>query len=261
MIFWSFVPWAICDKIFPADSVGLIGARFTSLPSDSSRLEACLCYLWGKVYICGCYNFNLTNMQTIEIIGYKRANLGKKEAKRLRREANAPCVLYGGQEQVHFYTPMALLRDLIYTPDTYFAHLTIEGTAYQCILQAIQFHPVSEMILHVDFLQIFADKKVKMQIPTMLTGTAPGVIQGGSLAKKLRKLPVLAYPKDMPAHIQVDVAALELGQMVRVRDIKAEHYTILASPSIPVASVEIPRALRSAAGKAEDVNTAPSKGK
>jgi large subunit ribosomal protein L25 len=117
------------------------------------------------------------------------------------------------------------------------------------------------MILHVDFLQIFDDRKVKMQIPTMLAGKAPGVVQGGSLAKKLRKLPVLAYPKDMPAHIQVDVASLELGQMVRVRDIATAQYTILAAPSIPVASIEIPRALRSAAGKAEDVAAAPSKGK
>lgn len=200
-------------------------------------------------------------MKTIEIIGYKRANLGKQEAKRLRRDANAPCVLYGGQKQVHFYTPMALLKDLIYTPDAHFVHLTIEGVAYQCILQDIQFHPVSEMILHVDFLQIFADKRVKMQIPTMLTGKAPGVVQGGSLARKLRKLPILAYPKDMPAHIQVDVATLALGQMVRVRDIKAEHYAILASPTIPVASVEIPRALRSAAGKAEDVEAATGEGK
>ena len=200
-------------------------------------------------------------MKTIEIIGYQRANLGKQEAKKFRREANAPCVLYGGQEQVHFYTPMALLRDLIYTPDAHFVHLTIEGISYQCILQDIQFHPVSEMILHVDFLQIFDNKKVRMQIPTMLTGKAPGVIQGGSLAKKLRKLPVLAYPKEMPAHIQVDVATLELGQMVRVRDIKTEHYTILATPSIPVASVEIPRALRSAAGKAEDEEAVAGKGK
>ena len=195
-------------------------------------------------------------MKTIEIIGYKRANLGKKEANRLRREANAPCVLYGGREQVHFYTPMALLRDLVYTSDAHFVQITIAGTSYRCILQDIQFHPVSEMILHVDFLQIFDDKQVKMQIPTMLTGKAPGVIQGGSLAKKLRKLLVLAYPKDMPAHIQVDVSSLELGQMVRVRDLKTGHYIILASPNIPIASVEIPRALRSAAGQTEEVEAA-----
>ena len=199
-------------------------------------------------------------MKTIEIIGYKRANLGKQEAKRLRREANAPCVLYGGREQVHFYTPMALLRDLVYTPDVHFVRLIIEGTVYQCILQDIQLHPVSEMILHVDFLQISDEKQVKMQIPTMLVGKAPGVIQGGNLTKKLRKLPVLAYPKDMPDYIQVDVSALELGQMTRVRDIKAKHYTILALPSIPVASVEIPRALRSAASQTEGEKATASEG-
>ena len=190
-------------------------------------------------------------MKTIEIIGYKRANLGKQQAKRLRQEANAPCVMYGGKEQIHFHTPMALLKDLVYTPNAHFVHLNIEGKEYKCILQDIQFHPVSEMILHVDFLQIFESKQVKMQIPTQITGKAPGVTKGGSLVKKLRKLPILAYPKDMPASIEVDVSALDLGQMVRVRDIKPKHYTILASPGIPIASVEIPRALRSAASKAE----------
>ena len=195
-------------------------------------------------------------MKTIEIIGYQRANLGKQEAKRLRREANAPCVLYGGQEQVHFYTPMALLRDLVYTPNAHFVDLTIGGNAYACILQDIQFHPVSEMILHVDFLQIFDNKQIKMQIPTVLTGQAPGVTKGGMLTKKMKKLPVLAYPKDMPAHIQVDVSTLELGKMVRVRDIKTVNYTILASPGIPVVSVEIPRALRSATSQTEEVGAA-----
>jgi len=190
-------------------------------------------------------------MKTLEIIGYKRANLGKQEAKRLRQEANAPCVLYGGKEQIHFHTPMALLRDLVYTPDAHVVKLIIEGKAYQCILQDIQFHPVSEMILHVDFLQIFESKQVKMHIPTKVQGNAPGVTKGGNLALKLRKLPIMAYPKDMPDYIEVDVAGLDLGQMARVRDIKTKNYTILAAPGIPVVSVEIPRALRSAASKAE----------
>lgn len=190
-------------------------------------------------------------MKTIEIIGYQRANLGKQEAKRLRQEANAPCVLYGGKEQIHFHTPMALLRDLVYTPDAHFVHLTIEGKEYKCILQDIQFHPVSEMILHVDFLQIFESKQVKMHIPTKVIGSAPGVTKGGNLALKLRKLPVMAYPKDMPDYIEVDVAGLDLGQMARVRDIKTKDYTILAASGIPVVSIEIPRALRSAASKAE----------
>lgn len=190
-------------------------------------------------------------MKTIEITGHKRANLGKKEAKQLRQEANAPCVLYGGKEQLHFHVPMAMLRDLVYTPNTHFVKLVIEGKEYQCILQDIQFHPVSEMILHLDFLQIFESKQVKMNIPTKLVGNAPGVAKGGSLALKLRKLPVTAYPKDMPAHIEVEVSNLDLGQMARVRDIQTKNFTILAAPGIPVASVEIPRALRSAASKGE----------
>ncbi len=197
-------------------------------------------------------------MKTVEIIGYKRANLGKQETKRLRREANAPCVMYGGKEQIHFYTPMALLKALVYTADAQFVHLNVEGEAYKCILQDIQFHPVSEMILHVDFLQIFDDKQVKMLIPIMVTGTAPGVVKGGYLTEKLRKLPVLAYPKDMPEYIEVDISSLDLGQMMRIKNLKTEQYKILASPGIPVASVEIPRALRSAASKEEKAEGAIS---
>ena len=190
-------------------------------------------------------------MKTIAITGHPREKLGKQAAKRLRREANALCVLYGARESLPFYTPMALLRDLVYTPNAYFVHLTLEDTVYTCILQDIQFHPVSEMILHVDFLRISDDKKIKMQIPTALTGQAPGVIKGGMLVRKLRALLVLAYPKDMPENIQVDVSKLELGQMVRAGELPPQRYAVLLSPTIPLASVEIPRALRSAADKAE----------
>jgi large subunit ribosomal protein L25 len=185
-------------------------------------------------------------MKTIEIIGYKRANLGKQTAKRLRNEAQAPGVLYGGKEQVHFYTPMALLKDLVYTPKSHFVSLNIEGTTYHCILQDIQFHPVSEVILHIDFLQIFDDKKIKMDIATVLVGDAPGVVKGGRLVSKMKNLPISAYPKDMPEYIQVDVSTLDLGQMLRVHHLKTNNYTILALPNAPVAVVELTRALRSA---------------
>ena len=101
-------------------------------------------------------------MKTIEIIGYQRANLGKVESARLREEGNVPCVLYGGESQVHFYAPMILFRDLVYTNEAHFVHLNIEGAESQAILQEIQFHPVSEVILHADFLLISEDKKIKM---------------------------------------------------------------------------------------------------
>ncbi|WP_243518303.1 MULTISPECIES: 50S ribosomal protein L25/general stress protein Ctc [unclassified Candidatus Cardinium] len=190
-------------------------------------------------------------MKVIEILGYKRANLGKAESKQLRIAAQVPGVLYGGTEQVHFYVPMVFLRDLVYTPHAHFVDLNIEGSIYRCILQEMQFHPVSEMMLHVDFLQIFDDKKIKMQIPTAFVGKAIGVSKGGVLSKKQRKLAISAYPKDMPSMVNIDVSDLDLGQIVRVHQIPIENYTILALPNTPVASIEIPRALRSAASKEE----------
>ncbi|MEM7382974.1 MAG: 50S ribosomal protein L25/general stress protein Ctc [Bacteroidota bacterium] len=185
-------------------------------------------------------------MNTIEIIGYQRGSFGKRAAKQLRAEANVPGILYGGKAQVHFYTPMALLKALVYTPQAHFVLLNIEGTTYRCILQDIQFHPVSEIISHIDFLQIFDDKKIKMDIPTVLAGSSPGVAKGGKLVNKMKKLPVSAYPKDMPDQIKINVATLDLGQMARIRDIQAEQYTILAPASIPVAVVAMTRALRTA---------------
>jgi large subunit ribosomal protein L25 len=191
-------------------------------------------------------------MKTIEIIGYLRANLGKQASKQLRNEAQVPGVVYGGKEQIHFYTPMAILKDLIYTPHAYFVKLNLEGTIHSCILQDIQFHPVSEVIVHIDFLRIFEDKQIKMDIPTVLVGDAPGVVKGGSLVHKKKKLSVVAYPKDMPDIIPVDISGLDVGQMVRVSHIKAENYTILAVPGTPVAVVETTRALRAgAAAEAE----------
>ena len=186
-------------------------------------------------------------MNTIEIIGYHRANLGKQATKQLRTEANVPGVLYGGKTQVHFYTPMALLKTLVYTPQAHFVLLNVEGTTYRCILQEIQFHPVSELILHIDCLQIFDDKKITMDIPTVLVGNSPGVAKGGKLVNKMRKLRIAAYPKDMPDQIKIDISTLDLGQSARIQDIPTEkQYTILASSSIPVAAVATTRALRTA---------------
>lgn len=183
-------------------------------------------------------------MKTVEIIGFKRANLGKKESKALRNEANVPCVLYGGKEQVHFFAPMILFRDLVYTPDAHMVDLNIEGSLHKCILQDIQFHPVSEMILHADFLELKEDKPVKMDIPVKLVGNAVGVQKGGKLTRKLTKLTVKALPKHMPDYIEADISSLDLGKSLRVSDVQAKSYTILNTPSVTVASVVVPRALK-----------------
>jgi large subunit ribosomal protein L25 len=183
-------------------------------------------------------------MKTIEIIGYKRANLGKTESKRLREEGNVPCILYGGKEQVAFYAPMILFRDLVYTNEAHFVHLNIEGQEFQAIMQDIQFHPVSEVILHVDFLLLQEGKTVKMDVPVHLKGTAPGVTKGGTLIHKRRKLRVKALPKNMPEHITVDISTLDFHKAIKVGEVEAEGFEITDPKQASVAVIEIPRALR-----------------
>lgn len=185
-------------------------------------------------------------MRTVEIIGYKRANLGKSHSKALREQGQAPCVLYGGKEQIHFYAPMYLFKELVYTPEVAFINLNIEGEEYKAILQDVQFHPVSEVILHADFLQLFDDKPIKMDVPIKYVGNAPGIIKGGKLIPKLRRISLKALPKDMPENITVDISGLDLGKSVKVRSIKEENFEVLNSKQVSIASVNIPRNLRSA---------------
>ena len=180
-------------------------------------------------------------METIEIIGYKRANLGKKDSKKLREDGKVPCVIYGGDEQIHFHAPMILFRDLVYTPGANFVKLNIEGLEIDAILQDIQFHPVSEIILHADFLQLKDDKKIKMEIPVKIIGDSPGVQQGGKILMRIRKLSLMAYPKNMPSFVEVDISGLELGKSIKVEELLSEDYDILNSPLVSVVSVNIPR--------------------
>ena len=185
-------------------------------------------------------------MKTIEIIGFKRANLGKAEAKRLREEGNVPCVLYGGQvEQLHFYVPAILFRPLVYTPDANLVDLNIEGEKHQAILQETQFHPVSEMMLHADFLAVNDKKEVKMDIPVKLVGKSPGVTIGGRMVTKMRKIKVKALPQNLPDFIEVDVSGMELGKSIKVETLKPNNYEILTNPLVSIATVEIPRSMRS----------------
>ncbi len=180
-------------------------------------------------------------MEIIEIIGYKRANLGKQNSKKLREEGNVPCVVYGGKEQIHFHSPMILFRDLVYTPGANFVKLNIEGIEKDAILQDIQFHPVSETILHADFLELQDDKKVKMEIPVKIIGNSPGVQQGGKILMRIRKLSLMAYPKNMPSFVEVDISELQLGKSIKVEELLNDQYDILNSPLVSVVSVNIPR--------------------
>jgi large subunit ribosomal protein L25 len=188
-------------------------------------------------------------MKTQEIIGFKRANLGKATVKELRANGLVPCVLYGGKEQIHFSVPTILFKNVIYTPEATTVTLNLEGDIFSCILQDAQFHPVNELLLHADFLLLDEKKEVKIEVPIKFTGTAPGIIKGGKLIQKLRKVKIKATPSNLPDNIMVDISGLDLGKSVRVGDIKTDKYTILNSPLVSIASVEVPRALKGKAGE------------
>ena len=196
-------------------------------------------------------------MKTVEIIGYKRANLGKAGSQKLRDEGLVPCVLYGGNEQIHFYSPMILFRELVYTNEAHFVHINIEGVEAQAILQEVQFHPVSEVILHADFLRISEDRKIKMNIPVRLVGQAKGVAKGGTLVRKRAALKVYGFPKDMPDHIDVEVSDLDFHHAIKIGDMKIVGLEFLDPKQATIAAVEVPRAAKMAADEAA---AAPAEG-
>ena len=183
-------------------------------------------------------------MKKIEIIGFKRANLGKQDSRLIRDEGSVPCVVYGGKEQIHFYSPIILFKDIIYTPDAHIIDVNIEGDVRTCVIQDVQFHPVTDANLHADFLELKEDKPVKIEIPIKLVGNAPGVVKGGKLLTKLRKIKIKAFPKDLPDYIELSIDNLDLGKSVKVKDVKAGNYEILSNPLVTIATIEIPRALK-----------------
>ncbi|GET27975.1 50S ribosomal protein L25/general stress protein Ctc [Prolixibacter sp. SD074] len=185
-------------------------------------------------------------MKTFEVKGTARAAVGKKETKKLRAEGKVPCVLYGGGEVVHFEAEAAEFRHVIYTPSVYLINIEIGGKKYRASMQDIQFHPVTDEIMHIDFLQVVEDKPLKINIPVALTGFAKGIQKGGRLKTNLRVLRVKGLAKDLPDTINIDVTELGLGESVRVGDVQVDGLEILNNKSVPVASVVITRAARAA---------------
>jgi large subunit ribosomal protein L25 len=193
-------------------------------------------------------------MKSLEIIGFKRANLDRRSLDAIREEGNVPCVVYGPgiKEQIHFVAPAILFRDLIYTPEVHMVDLNIEGTIIKTILREAQFHPVSEILLHADFLA-FSDKKaIKMEIPVKPYGSSPGIIKGGKLEIKTRTLLVKGFANDLPDEIPFDISTLELGKSVKVGDLSVEKFELLNSPNVTIATVGVPRALRGKKGDEEE---------
>jgi large subunit ribosomal protein L25 len=185
-------------------------------------------------------------MKTIAISGSPRENVGKRDAKELRYEGKVPAVLYGGKEQAHFAVLATDLKDAIYTPEANFVEITLGSEKVKAVIKDLQFHPLTDLLLHVDFLQLFDDKQILMEIPVKLTGTSPGVKMGGKLVQKLRKLRVKALPKDMPQAVEVSITKLEVGSLFRVRDLEEGKYVVTNIPEDTIVSVGMSRALKQA---------------
>lgn len=193
-------------------------------------------------------------MKTFTIDGELRTEVGKKASKADRRAGRIPCVLYGGNaETIHFTTSISAVRNLIYTPNFYKVEINIDGKTYEALLKDITFHPVSDEVLHIDFHQLLPGVPVITEIPVKIVGRSPGIRVGGKLLVKVRRLKVKATPDALKDTIEVDITPLKLGQSVKVRDLADQGFEIVTSGNIPIASIEIPRALRGGgAGDDED---------
>lgn len=183
-------------------------------------------------------------MKSITINGSKRESVGKVATKALRNAGRVPCVLYGGGEPLHFSAPELDFSKLVYTPNAHTVEITLEdGSKIAAIMQDIQFHPLTDRILHVDFYQLFDDKEVSMNIPVRIEGAAPGVLNsGGVLSRNKRKLRVKALPANLPDFIIADISKLELGNKLYTAELQSEDYTILHPDNTVVCQVRTSRA-------------------
>ena len=181
-------------------------------------------------------------MQSITIKGSQRESVGKVATKALRNAGKVPCVLYGGDKPLHFSADEISFKKLVYTANVYTATIELEGTTYHAIMQDIQFHPVSDKILHMDFYQLFDDKLVTMNIPVRLIGSSPGVLNGGSLSFPMRKLSVRAMPADLPDFINADISNLRIGSKLVVSELEDDKFVILHPENSVVVQVRTARA-------------------
>jgi large subunit ribosomal protein L25 len=186
-------------------------------------------------------------MKVIFISGSPRASVGKKDSKALRVQGLVPCVLYGGNEQVHFSAKQSDFKPLIFTPEVHTVELEVSGKKYNAILQDVQFHNIKDHLLHVDFFQVNEDKPVIIGIPVKLEGVAPGVREGGNLVTKMRKLKVRALLKDLPDFITVDISKLAIGQSVKIGELKNSKLTFIEAPNVVIVAVSETRASKQAA--------------
>lgn len=183
-------------------------------------------------------------MKSITIEGQLRTETGKKATRQVRSQGLVPCVIYGGAQEVSFSAPLLAFKPLVYSPEFQIAEIKVDGKTYRCILKDRQFDKVSDILSHVDFLELVEDRKVVATIPLKFVGTSKGVKDGGKLITKIKSLKVKSLPKDLKENIEVDITNLEINGNIRVEDVKEPAYEILNSPRIPIASVVTTRQLK-----------------
>ena len=192
-------------------------------------------------------------MNTITVKANKRGEIGTKYAKGQRKEQLIPAVLYGGDNNVHLTTTHNEVKAAIYTPNFHLINLDVDGEVSKCIVKDVQFHPVTDAIVHMDFLRLIDGTSVKVDIPIRFKGIAPGVKSGGKLMKQMNKVSVKTMPDQLIGELFADVSELELGQSVRVRDLECpDSIELLTNDATPIGIVEVPRALRSAEAGEEE---------
>jgi large subunit ribosomal protein L25 len=200
-------------------------------------------------------------MKSITIKGSERESVGKVATKALRNAGAVPCVLYGGNQPVHFSAEEKAFKNLVYTPNAHTVVIELEGKSFNAVLQDIQVHPVSDKILHIDFFQLFDDKEITMEVPVKITGVSPGVLLGGDLRLNTRRLKVKALPKNLPDFVEANISELQMGNKLYVTKLVVDNYKLLHPDNTVVCQVKISRAAMKAAQEAAKAAKAPAKGK
>lgn len=191
-------------------------------------------------------------MKSITIQGTKRESVGKKSTKALRDAELVPCVVYGGTETLNFSAEERSFKGLVYTPDAHTVSIEVDGQTIPAVLQDIQFHPITDKILHADFYQLADDKPVVMEVPVRLTGRAKGVVSGGALRQSFRKLKLKALPANLPDEIVVDVTPLKIGNKLYVGDIKTDGFSFMHPDNAVVVAVKMSRTAMKGGAAVED---------
>lgn len=189
-------------------------------------------------------------MKTTELKAFVRDETGKKNTKALRKDGKVPAVIYDNSAVTHIYIDAKASRKIVYTPDTYIVKLDVDGKVVDTVIREMQFHPVKDYLEHVEFLRVSDEKEVEVVLPIKMVGTPKGVTVGGKLTVKLRRIKVKGIPSQLPENLEVDVRNLEMGGTIKIEDVDFGDIKIMTSSSAAIASVEVPRTLRSSTAKA-----------